>query len=341
MNPNFNLLDTVVGDRVLNAAAINAILGEESGSIINTSITTAGAGTLTAAALVGGQIARTGPTAAYSDTTDTASNIVTALGGFTAGETFLARLKNSTKYTQTLLGGTGVTISGNALVPGFGIANYFGTVGGTAAAPTVVFTHINSSAVYLQGEVTNPQVTALTTVGAGAITAAGIVSGITVRGGTQTAVFTDTVDTAANIIAAMTAPQTINASFYYTYVNNTVFPATLTGAAGGVTVSGATVVAANSWVKYLVTYTAANTMTMVAVEQGYFPKTGTFVANGASAVTVSDARLTANSNVIITLNTVGGSVGAIPHLATVTPGTGFTVVGSASDTSTYNYTILG
>lgn len=68
---------------------------------------------------------------------------------------------------------------------------------------------------------------------------------------------------------------------------------------------------------------------------------GTFVCNGASNVTVTDPRITANSVVVITLRTVGGTVGAIPRLTTVTPGTGFTVAGTASDTSTYNYRIIG
>src|SRR5690348_14321496 len=57
-------------------------------SLVETAITTVGNGTLTAAGLVGGQILRTGPTAVYTDTTDTAANIVTALGEFLSGSTF-------------------------------------------------------------------------------------------------------------------------------------------------------------------------------------------------------------------------------------------------------------
>lgn len=68
---------------------------------------------------------------------------------------------------------------------------------------------------------------------------------------------------------------------------------------------------------------------------------GTFAATGASAVTVADANVTANSIVMFTLKTVGGTVGAIPAVKTITPGTGFTVAATASDTSIYNYRILG
>lgn len=68
---------------------------------------------------------------------------------------------------------------------------------------------------------------------------------------------------------------------------------------------------------------------------------GTFTANGASAVTVTEPRVTANSAIVITLKTVGGTVGAIPAIQTITPGTGFTIAGTAADTSVYNYLCIG
>lgn len=68
---------------------------------------------------------------------------------------------------------------------------------------------------------------------------------------------------------------------------------------------------------------------------------GTFVANGATPVTVADAGVTLNSIIIPSLNTVGGTVGAIPRVVTITAGTGFTINGAASDTSTYNYLRIG
>lgn len=74
---------------------------------------------------------------------------------------------------------------------------------------------------------------------------------------------------------------------------------------------------------------------------GVLASGGTFVANGATAVTVADANVTVNSIILVTLKTVGGTVGALPVPQTVTPGTGFTIAGTASDTSTYNYIVLG
>lgn len=68
---------------------------------------------------------------------------------------------------------------------------------------------------------------------------------------------------------------------------------------------------------------------------------GQFVANGATAVTVADAGVTLNSIIIPSLSVVGGTVGAIPRVVTITAGTGFTINGTASDTSTYSYLRIG
>jgi len=69
---------------------------------------------------------------------------------------------------------------------------------------------------------------------------------------------------------------------------------------------------------------------------------GTFTANQTSSVTVADAGVTANSALIFTLGTVGGTVGnSGPVVKTITPGTGFTVTALASDTSIYNYLRIG
>lgn len=68
---------------------------------------------------------------------------------------------------------------------------------------------------------------------------------------------------------------------------------------------------------------------------------GTFTCNGTTPVTVAEPTVTANSAIDITLKTVGGTVGAVPAIQTITPGTGFTVAGTALDTSVYNYLVTG
>lgn len=66
---------------------------------------------------------------------------------------------------------------------------------------------------------------------------------------------------------------------------------------------------------------------------------GTFTC-AASAATVVNSNVDAGSIIWMTLKTVGGTV-AQPFVATITPGTGFTVTCGGSDTSTYNYVVVG
>jgi hypothetical protein len=82
-----------------------------------TSITTAGAGTLTAAAIVGGIIARSGPTGAFTDTTDTAAAIIAARTGALVGSSWGIDIENTTAFTETLAAGTGVTLAGLTVIP--------------------------------------------------------------------------------------------------------------------------------------------------------------------------------------------------------------------------------
>lgn len=68
---------------------------------------------------------------------------------------------------------------------------------------------------------------------------------------------------------------------------------------------------------------------------------GNFTLNGTASVAVVAPQVTANSDINITLKTVGGTVGAVPAISTITPGVGFSVVGTSGDTSVYNYSITG
>lgn len=78
----------------------------------------------------------------------------------------------------------------------------------------------------------------------------------------------------------------------------------------------------------------------IVLKQGANGSAGTFVANGATPVTVTNSNVAITDSIIISLNTVGGTVGVQPHVATITAATGFTVVCTALDTSTYNYAIV-
>ena len=108
------------------------------------------------------------------------------------------------------------------------------------------------------------------------------------------------------------------------------------GAAGGFLVGVTTFGPYSSIRDYIVDGNAAVAIAEVDVAAAR----GTFVCNGATPVTVANANVLATDLIGISLNTVGGTVGALPAIQTLTPGTGFTVKGTASDTSTYNYAIL-
>lgn len=289
-------------------AAIAQLAALDTNTITETSITTVGNGTLTAGALVGGQIARTGPVANYTDTTATAAQIVAALPSFQVNQTFVVRIKNATLYTQTLAAGTGITLPPTVIIPPFSVGYYFVTVTSATAA---TFTHMFTTAIANSITATATASTALNTVGAGTITAAGIVGGITTRGGSQAgAAFTDTTDTAANIIAAQPGlVNKIGTSFEYLYENNTNAVATITGGTG-VTVSQITTVPAGMSALFLVTYTAAATITMVGLGLDNNLSNTYAFAGATSGQTLLKSTDTAGSGAgnTLTLPTVTGTI---------------------------------
>src|SRR5215469_9280364 len=106
--------------------------------IMNTAISTVGAGLLTGAAIVGGVITRSGSTSAFTDTTDSAANIIAAIPNSTVGQSWELVLVNTTAFAETLSAGSGVTLSGLA-----------GPVPGNASARFLV-TYTASNAVTMQ-----------------------------------------------------------------------------------------------------------------------------------------------------------------------------------------------
>lgn len=247
----------------------------------NTAITTVGNGVLTAAGLAGGVITRSGPVGAFTDTTATGAQIYAAVGSIT-GVAFFAEIKNTTAFTQTITAGSNVTLPTSVIIPANSVGRYLVTVDSATAA---TFVHVRTTTLTNNA----PEiVTALTTVGAGTITAAGIAGGVTTRGGSQSATpFTDTTDIATNIIAAQPNAH-IGLSWEYTYKNNTDATATITGGTG-VTVSVITAVPPNGTAKFLMTYTAAVTVTMAGISLGGFAADATdstkqfaFKASGAT-----------------------------------------------------------
>lgn len=85
---------------------------------------TAGAGTtLSAAALAGGIVLRSGPASAFADTTDTAANLVGALAASlrVVGQSFEVMIANTTGSAMTLAPGSGISFAGNLSAGDFAI----------------------------------------------------------------------------------------------------------------------------------------------------------------------------------------------------------------------------
>lgn len=109
------------------------------------------------------------------------------------------------------------------------------------------------------------------------------------------------------------------------------------GSFSSLTVSGTSTLGAVSESDNL-TFTAVGKG--IVLKQGTNGKVGTFTANGTNSVTITNTSIAVSDFIGISLNTVGGTVGAMPTIKTITASTGFTVTATASDTSVYNYAII-
>ena len=124
---------------------------QAAGEVIGT-LTTVGAGSLTAALITGFSIlSRTGPVGAYADTVATASDIVAALAvnGQTPmpGSTHRLRILNTVAFINTITTNTGVTLSGTTAIAASSFRDFLITLTNTTPAAIVTGNTTNASAV--------------------------------------------------------------------------------------------------------------------------------------------------------------------------------------------------
>jgi hypothetical protein len=119
----------VAGLQALQTNASPAF-GNWSQTIIAASLAAA---TYNANNMVGGIIRRFSPGAAFTDSTDTATNIVNAIPGAKVGQTFPMIVLNLGSGLETLGAGTGVTIAGTATIGSSRAGFFLGQVTGSAA----------------------------------------------------------------------------------------------------------------------------------------------------------------------------------------------------------------
>lgn len=128
--------DTISGDLLITGHAFDTKTISAVAAAIGTNYT--------AADFLGGIINRSGPSAAFSDTTPTAAAIIAAIGQCVPGTSFDLEIINSSTRALTMLAGAGVTL---ALITGIAASqnrSYLVTVT-NVAIPAVTLTGIRTS----------------------------------------------------------------------------------------------------------------------------------------------------------------------------------------------------
>ncbi len=223
--------------------------------IVNTAISTVGAGTLSAAALVGGIVTRTGSTAAFTDTTDTAANIIAALYSQEISNSWIVDIINQTAFTETLAAGTGVTLSGITVVKPLAWVRALVTYSAAGAVTIYGFeAGANTELPVAQYSTAALQSTNLTVAQVSG-------SQIVCYDNTGTTPATLTTPTAAAIIANVPNAQ-VGDSWIFFLRNDSGSANTLTlGAGTNVTLTGTMTVAQNVTRMFVVTITSATAVT--------------------------------------------------------------------------------
>ena len=261
-------LNLTVGQKIIletsslpgGAIALQGVASPEPDLLLGvTALTTVGAGTITAAAMLSGGVNRTGPTSAFTDTTDTAAAIQGDWTGGAVSNSFDLTYINKTAFNATLAGGSGVTLVGSVIVPANSTAVYRVIWTGTSTLSMTELSVVSNTSL------PNALVTALNaTTGSlpvGAITGAKevyLVSSNATPGA-------QLVRTAAQMLAD-TPNGAVGMSWKVRIINTGAGNFTLTQDAGNtVTITGDVVIPQDSWVDYVVTLTGAATATMQSV----------------------------------------------------------------------------
>lgn len=240
------------GSTISGANLVNPVINPSPFSFVPATNSTALGTTLSAASLICGSITRSGPSAAFTDTTDTAANIIALIGAVVPVNSAIDLfIKNTTNFPQTLTGGTGVTISGGNIVGPNNFALYAVTVTG-ASTVTLTLLVANSNTIQAAQFATG---TTTTTFAAGQLT------------GGATAVYTNTgatpgsiaTRTATQMIADMPFDVVVGTSWLLRVINGQGTGTLTITAGGGVTLTGTMTVAANTFRDFICTVTATGT----------------------------------------------------------------------------------
>lgn len=254
--------NSLIGVTTVEAALQS--LAQRTKETISTANTTAGAGTLTAASLVGGLIVRSGASAAYTDTTDTAASIAAALPASSADDPWsrVIYIQNTVAFTQTIAGGAGVTVSGITKLPANSIGKFILQYD-TSDLAQLVGIEITKQCVLPNGQFNTTAAGSPVTPAAGILTGANHVHYAVTTSGA----FGITTRTAAELYGDIPNCH-VGFSFYLTIISDGDNTVTVTGGSN-VTLPGTPDTAATNTTKtFLCTFTTASAMTMQVVNMG-------------------------------------------------------------------------
>lgn len=227
--------------------------------------TTVGAGTLTAASMITQGITRSGSVAAYTDTTATAAQIVTALGTGVPADSIVSwvlLIRNTVSFAETITGGTGVTVSGLSVVPPNSTGVFLMSIDVTSAAATMIGIGAIPQTFLENGKFSTVSTATSATAGIGELTSARH----TFYEYTTDGAFALTTRTATEMFGDMPGAY-IGLTFFLTILNRGNNTVTLT-AGSGVTISGEATVATLVTRTWLCRFTSASAMTITSLTKG-------------------------------------------------------------------------
>lgn len=256
------------GFRLIDGKALNTLIErvEDSGGtgepLVNTAISTVGAGVLTAAGIVGGTISRTGSTAAYTDTTATAALIIAAMNNPVIGVGWPLTIRNTTAFAQTLAAGTGVTLAGLTTIPANSTGEFLVKYTAAGAVTLTGLSVTDQSFIGRDSIVATADDGTTQTLTAAMITGGRMTYHVTTGGTTPglTLPLGSAMDTALPAMA-------IGQSYTLRVVNRNSGTATIITNTGW-TLTGTLTLATVTWRDFVITKTAAATYTGVAVGTG-------------------------------------------------------------------------
>ncbi len=256
------------GPRLIDGSDLNTLVGQANagfaaagvqGFAANTALATVGAGTLLAAAIVGGVITRSGSTAAYTDTTDTAAAIIAAVPGYSVGQSWPLIIDNTVAFAQTLAAGAGVTLAGNLILPPLTWGRYLVTIT-SATAVTIRCVEAGQLSPLPVAAVTPQTATMLATASVTGLTAAQIAT-LALTGSLATLA----LGPAADIVAAMPNARA-GMSNQVTIVNNGLSTIQLAGLTN-TTISGTSKIQSLRAGTYVMTLDSLSCVTFTGITQ--------------------------------------------------------------------------